>query len=149
MSILEKIKHLFHSLSALFVSAESDEYADEAEEKVENDAYEKVRRDGALPARALRPLDLVMMYPKQYSDARYIVNTLEKGKMVIVILKENISHEDAARLVDFVSGAIYLGKGQVELLREEVFLCVPSFVELTTDLLPRLSGIPEWRVPGE
>ena len=53
MSILEKIKHLFHSLSALFVSAESDEYADEAEEKVENDAYEKVRRDGALPARAL------------------------------------------------------------------------------------------------
>ena len=56
--------------------------------------------------------------------------------------------ETASRFVDFMSGAVYLGKGEVELLNGQVLLCAPSAVHIEMDSMPRLAGIPLWRGPG-
>ena len=60
----------------------------------------------------------------------------------------NVDDETASRFVDFMSGAVYLGKGEVELLNGQVLLCAPSAVHIEMDSLPRLTGIPLWRGPG-
>lgn len=103
---------------------------------------------GALPARAVRPLDAVIFIPRAYSDARRAVDAMEKGLVVLVVLGSNVDDETASRFVDFMSGAVYLGKGEVELLNGQVLLCAPSAVHIEMDSMPRLAGIPLWRGPG-
>ena len=83
-----------------------------------------------------------------YSDARRAVDAMEKGLVVLVVLGSNVDDETASRFVDFMSGAVYLGKGEVELLNGQVLLCAPSAVHIEMDSLPRLAGIPLWRGPG-
>ena len=119
MSFFSKISDLFYDL--FVTEPEEEEYIDSAGE----DGKEAgPRMAGALPARAVRPLDAVIFVPRAYSD------------------------ETASRFVDFMSGAVYLGKGEVELLNGQVLLCAPSAVHIEMDSLPRLTGIPLWRGPG-
>lgn len=140
MSVFSKISDWFYENFSGGDFAE-EEYIDSPEGEEED----RPRAAGALPARAVRPLDAVILVPRVYGDARRVVDALEKGLVVLVLLGENIDDETASRFVDFVSGAVYLGKGEVELLNEEVLLCAPSTVHIEMDSLPRLSGIPLWR----
>ena len=103
---------------------------------------------GALPARAVRPMDAVIMAPRSYSDAKRAADAMENGKVVLVILEDSIEDSEAARFVDFMSGAVYLAKGEVELLEGRVLICLPSTVHLELDHLPRLEGIPVWKGPS-
>ncbi len=109
---------------------------------------EQPRRLGALPARAVRPMDAVIMVPRTYGDARRAVDAIEKGLVVLVVLGDNVDDDTATRFVDFMSGAIYFGKGEVTLVNEHVLICAPSAVHLETDSLPSLTGIPVWKGPG-
>lgn len=147
MTMMEKVKDLFRQIKSWFAPVEDWEEEYEAEAAPQGKARE-LRPEESLPARALHPFDAVIMTPKSYSDARSMVTALEKGKVVMALLEENISREEAARLVDFMSGAVYLGKGQMELLHETVLICTPPFVALETDPLHHLTGIPQWRAPG-
>lgn len=141
MSFFSKISELFYDL--FVTEPEEEEYID----SVGEDGKEAgPRMAGALPARAVRPLDAVIFVPRAYSDARRAVDAMEKGLVVLVVLGSNVDDETASRFVDFMSGAVYLGKGEVELLNGQVLLCAPSAVHIEMDSLPRLAGIPLWRV---
>ena len=130
MSFFSKISELFYDL--FVTEPEEEAYIDSAgEDGKEADP----RMAGALPARA-------------YSDARRAVDAMEKGLVVLVVLGSNVDDETASRFVDFMSGAVYLGKGEVELLNGQVLLCAPSAVHIEMDSMPRLAGIPLWRGPG-
>ncbi len=109
---------------------------------------DEVPEAGALPARSIRPLEVVIMVPGVYADAKRSVEALEKGLAVVIILSDNVDDEVASRYVDFMSGAVYLAHGDIELLNDNVLLCVPSSVKLTTDRLVALSDIPTWKGPG-
>lgn len=100
---------------------------------------------GALPARAVRPMDAVIMTPRSYGDARRAADAMEKGKIVIVVLEDSIEDGSAGRFVDFMSGAVYLAKGQAKLLEERVLICTPPSVYLETDRLVHLEGVPVWK----
>lgn len=143
MSFFLKISELFYNL---FVTEPEEEgYIDSAGEDGE-DAIPRVA--GALPARAVRPLDAVIFVPRAYSDVRRVVDAMEKGLVVLVVLGGNVDDETASRFVDFVSGAVYLGKGELELLNGQVLLCTPPAVHIEMDSLPRFTGVPSWRGPG-
>ena len=139
MSFFSKISELFYDL--FVTEPEEEEYIDSAGEDGKEAGS---RMAGALPARAVRPLDAVIFVPRAYSDARRVVDAMEKGLVVLVVLGSNVDDET----VDFMSGAVYLGKGEVELLNGQVLLCAPSAVHIEMDSLPRLTGIPLWRGPG-
>mgnify|MGYP000629917559 CR=1 FL=1 len=125
MSFFSKISELFYDL--FVTEPEEEEYIDSAGE----DGKEAgPRMAGALPARAVRPLDAVIFVPRAYSDARRAVDAMEKGLVVLVVLGSNVDDETASRFVDFMSGAVYLGKGEVELLNGQVLLCAPSAVHI-------------------
>ncbi len=102
----------------------------------------------ALPARSIRPLEVVVMVPTVYADAKRSVEALEKGLVVIVVLNDNVDDEVASRYVDFMSGAVYLAHGEIELLNGDVLICVPESVKLEKDRLAYISDIPTWKGPG-
>ena len=143
MSFFSRVSDLFYDFFATGPAEE--EYIGAAGENGE-DAIPRVA--GALPARAVRPLDAVIFVPRAYSDARRVVDAMEKGLVVLVVLGGNVDDETASRFVDFVSGAVYLGKGELELLNGQVLLCTPPAVHIEMDSLPRFTEVPSWRGPG-
>ncbi len=96
MSFFSKVSDLFYDL--FVTEPEEEEYIDSAGE----DGKEAgPRMAGALPARAVRPLDAVIFVPRAYSDARRAVDAMEKGLVVLVVLGSNVDDETASRFVDY------------------------------------------------
>lgn len=60
-------------LKKQFSDQDEDVYETPTEER------ESLPEAGALPARTLRPLEVVIMVPGTYADARHGVDALEKG----------------------------------------------------------------------
>lgn len=60
-----------------FDGQDEDVYDTQAEER------EILPEAGALPARSLRPLEVVIMVPGTYADARHGVDALEKGSPLL------------------------------------------------------------------
>ena len=104
---------------------------------------------GALPVRSIRPLEVMVVIPSSYSDARHAVDALAKGKVVIIVLNDSVDDETASRFVDFMSGAVYMAHGSAELLNDDVLICAPDTVRLDEDKLAYVSGIPTWKGPGK
>lgn len=141
-------------------TAEDDDYSDEYDEEEEEYEEERPPRrrikekadyvpgaGGTPPARAIHPLETLIMIPASYRDARHAVDSLEKGLVVILVLQDNVDDATASRFVDFMSGAVYLAKGDIKLINDNVLVCAPSTVRLETDLFAFHSGIPTWRGP--
>lgn len=129
-------------LKKQFNGQDEDVYDTQAEER------EILPEVGALPARSLRPLEVVIMVPGTYADARHGVDALEKGLAVIVVLNDSVDDETASRFVDFMSGAVYLAHGSIELLNDDVLICLPETVRLDKDRLTDFQGIPAWKGPN-
>lgn len=126
------------------------QFSDQDEDVYETPTEERgsLPEAGALPARTLRPLEVVIMVPGTYADARHGVDALEKGLAVIVVLNDSVDDETASRFVDFMSGAVYLAHGSIELLNDDVLICLPESVRLDKDRLTDFQGIPAWKGPN-
>ncbi len=81
------------------------------------------------PVRALRPMETLICTPRDFKDARYAVQSLEDEKVVIVRLME-VDEDTAQRIIDFISGAVYLLHGSMQLYGETVLLCTPDQVRV-------------------
>ena len=51
----------------------------------------------------------------------------------------------AARIVDFVGGAVYLLHASIQLMNEDTLLLTPESVSITTDPLAPSDAFPQWR----
>lgn len=116
MGIVSRIRGWWSSLSA----------ADDAEWDEEDGDREETAK--AIPARAARPLESLICTPRDYKDARYAVQSLKEGKIVIVRLME-VDEALGQRILDFVSGAVYLLHGSMQLFGG-VLICTPDTVRL-------------------
>lgn len=63
-------------------------------------------------------------------------------------LNDSVDDETASRFVDFMSGAVYLAHGSIELLNDDVLICLPETVRLDKDRLTDFQGIPAWKGPN-
>lgn len=111
------------------------------------DEEEMLREDSAasIPARAVRPMEMLIYTPREYKDARYAVQSLNDGKTVVLRLMETDA-ETAQRILDFVSGAVYLVRGSMQLVGEIILIAAPSSVRLETgDHRLRLAEMPVFR----
>lgn len=108
-------------LSAFFPDPEEEDWEDEAESREESAA--------AIPARAVHPLESLICTPRDYKDARYAVQSLKEGKIVILRLME-VDEALGQRILDFVSGAVYLLHGGMQLCGGDVLVCTPDTVRV-------------------
>lgn len=106
----------------------------------------RVGEAGALPARSVRPLEIVIMTPGSFNDARRAVDALNQG-MIVFLRLGDIDKVTAARMVDFVGGAVYLLNASIRLINEDTLIMAPSMINLETDELVSMDLSSSWGRP--
>ena len=68
---------------------------------------------------------LNVLYPESFDEARSICQFLRLNQAVIVNL-ENMNRDNAQRIVDFISGAVYSLDGGIKKISAGIFVVTPS-----------------------
>ena len=77
---------------------------------------------------------VVLIEPRVYAEAQDIADHLKNRKAVVVNL-QRIDHDQARRIVDFLSGTVYAIGGDIQKIGRDIFLCTPDNVEVTGSFL--------------
>ncbi|WP_099222335.1 cell division protein SepF [Listeria costaricensis] len=72
---------------------------------------------------------MVLAEPRVYAEAQELADYLKEYKTVVVNL-QRISHDQAIRIVDFLSGTVYALGGDIQRVGNNIFLCTPDNVEV-------------------
>lgn len=83
---------------------------------------------------------VIVTSPKVFENAQEIADHMREGRAVLANV-ENIDHEVARRIVDFVSGVAYALNGTIKKVGQGVFLCAPYGVEVTHDMRSDYKGM--------
>lgn len=81
---------------------------------------------------AISSSKMVITQPTAYEDVKEIADYLKTKKSIIVNL-ENISKEEARRILDFMSGATFMAEGTIQNVSERIYLITPKNVEIQND----------------
>ena len=74
-------------------------------------------------------MKVVIVEPKAFDDSENITNQLRDMRPVVINFENTDPHE-AARIVDFVSGATFALDGKLEKVGKDIFMCVPVNVSI-------------------
>lgn len=77
-------------------------------------------------------LKVVVLQPTTYNDATEITDHLREKKPVVVNL-EKLDKENARKIVDFLSGAVYALTGKMQKVANGIILLVPSTMGIAGD----------------
>lgn len=88
---------------------------------------------------AEKQAEVKIMEPKEYEDAKNIVDSLQEHICVILKL-ENLDLDLAWRILDFTIGACYAMGGNMTKITNRVFIVTPNAVKLSDDVLADLNG---------
>ncbi|MGH2376791.1 MAG: cell division protein SepF [bacterium] len=104
----------------------------EAEETAPDETEPRRRRAPVFTLHAHRPMEIVVLEPRTFDDARGGADHLKARRPVILNLKET-DRELARRIVDFTCGVTYAVDGQMQRVGEEIFLFAPSTVAVNAE----------------
>lgn len=76
---------------------------------------------------------LMVVHPQSYEQGAVLAENLKNYRPVIVNL-EKMPAEEARRLLDFLSGAVFALGGQVSRVSNGIFVFTPSNIDLSGDL---------------
>lgn len=129
-------------------------FEEEKDETVENLEQEEYQEEQLLPARrgrgqvvslhAQRQVRVVVAEPRVYDDVQTLADHLKNRRPVIVNL-EKADPEMGRRVIDFLSGAIYALNGSLQKVGSGIFLCVPSNMDITSEIRDQIkekTGLP-------
>src|SRR5699024_12431408 len=81
-----------------------------------------------------QPVSKVMLCePTSYNEVQEIADNL-LNKRAVVINMQRVDHSQAKRIVDFLSGTVYAGKGDIQKLGAGTFLCTPDNIDVSGPL---------------
>ena len=89
------------------------------------------KREGSRAVRTKTPLSILVSTPREFSDVRSAARSLQEGKIVVVRLAE-ADEALSQRLTDFLSGAVFLVGGAMQLIGD-VLVCTPETVRTETE----------------
>ncbi|WP_249869859.1 cell division protein SepF [Oceanobacillus saliphilus] len=126
MSIKNKIKNYFTM---------DDEYEyDYVEEEVvpENKPTAKQKTQNVVNLTSVQQSSskVVLCEPRNYNEAQEIADNIVNRRAVVINL-QRVDHQQAKRIVDFLSGTVYAVNGDIQKLGSETFLCTPDNVEVS------------------
>lgn len=76
-------------------------------------------------------MNMIIFKPTEYDQAQTIIDYLKLKKSIIVNLDE-IDVNVAQRILDFITGAVYALAGDIKKAARNIFVVVPSNVEIST-----------------
>ncbi|WP_440898126.1 cell division protein SepF [Amphibacillus sp. Q70] len=133
MSIKNKFRTLF--------SVEDEEYyediqPDEAEETMRrSDKHEKKGENKNIVSlkSVQAQAKVVLSEPRSYEETQDIADHVVNRRSVVINL-QRVDHQQAKRIVDFLSGTVYAVSGEIQKLGPHTFLCTPDNVEITGNI---------------
>ena len=118
-----------------------DEYEYEQEEKTVNEQPE-VKQTNPASSRKQNVVSLqsvqqaskvILVEPRVYAEAQEVADHLGNRRAVVVNL-QRIQHDQAVRIVDFLSGTVYAIGGDIQRIGRDIFLCTPDNVEVSGNI---------------
>lgn len=146
--------NFFNKISGLIFGEEEgydefeEEEVDEVREPVIKPAPVAKKNNGrVVNIHATTQLEVAVLQPQSYEDAREIADRL-KTKRAVVINLEELSKEDAIKVLDFVSGVVYALEGDIQKVSSGIFLIAPYNVSIANDIKAELksTGIFPWKM---
>lgn len=110
------IKNIFDS------DSQNDVIKDDESEfyEVDTKEYESLANNGS---------KMILLEPRAFSESQQIADHLKKRNTVVINLRR-VTSDQAKRIIDFVSGAVYALKGHIEKIGSGIFLCTPNNVNI-------------------
>lgn len=72
--------------------------------------------------------------PRAYNEAMTIAKRVGQGEVVLINF-ESLDEMKARRVVDFLTGAVFMIDGDIKRVGNEMFLCTPTNVEISNSTL--------------
>ena len=69
--------------------------------------------------------NVIFFYPKSYNEIQKLIEYLKQGESVLLNL-DGISDDEAQRMLDFSSGAVYALSGSIQRVSGNIFLLTPE-----------------------
>lgn len=73
---------------------------------------------------------MILVEPRTYEEAQDIADHLKNRKSVIINV-QRLQHDQAKRIVDFLSGTVYAIGGDIQKVGENIFLCTPDNIDVS------------------
>lgn len=75
--------------------------------------------------------NIIFFYPKSYSEVQKLIDYLRNGESVMLNL-DGISDDEAQRMLDFASGAVYAISGSIQRVSGNIFILTPEGLGIVT-----------------
>jgi len=139
MSIIKKFKNYFLDEED-YEEYEEEFLDDEDDGEFTKDIIQKnhVKQNVVSLQSVQKTSKVVLFEPRVYAEAQEIADHLKSRRAVVVNL-QRIQHDQAKRIVDFLSGTVYAIGGDIQQVGSKIFLCTPDNVDVTGSI----SVVPE------
>ncbi|WP_053219741.1 cell division protein SepF [Virgibacillus senegalensis] len=122
-----------NKLKTFFTLDDEYEYIEEEEELEVPEAASKQKGQGpnVVSLKSVQPASkVVLLEPRTYSEAQEIADNIVNRRAVVINL-QRVDHNQAKRIVDFLSGTVYAVSGDIQKLGSHTFLCTPDNVDVS------------------
>ncbi|MBR3119471.1 cell division protein SepF [Oceanobacillus profundus] len=126
MSIKNKIKNYFTMDDEYEYEYQQEEITPESKESTKQQTQKVV----SLTSMQQSTSKVVLCEPRTYNEAQEIADNIVNRRAVVINL-QRVDHQQAKRIVDFLSGTVYAVNGDIQKLGSETFLCTPDNVEVS------------------
>lgn len=128
MGLIKKFKDYF-------LDEDYEEYEEEYEEEEQELPSQPVGKGAAKQnvvslQSVQKSSKVVLIEPRAYAEAQEIADHLKNRRAVVVNL-QRIQHDQAKRIVDFLSGTVYAIGGDIQQVGTRIFLCTPDNVDVS------------------
>ncbi|MCZ0755513.1 cell division protein SepF [Anoxybacillus sp. J5B_2022] len=127
MGLIKKFKDYF--LEEDYEEYE-DEYVEEEEPAPQPSGKGAAKQNVVSLQSVQKSSKVVLIEPRAYAEAQEIADHLKNRRAVVVNL-QRIQHDQAKRIVDFLSGTVYAIGGDIQQVGTRIFLCTPDNVDVT------------------
>jgi cell division inhibitor SepF len=135
MGIKSKLKTFFLLDEEGYDYEEDEKYEEEFEEKknMKTQSVSQSKQNVVSLQSVQKSSKVILVEPRVYAEAQEIADHLKNRRSVLVNL-QRIQHDQAKRIVDFLSGTVYAIGGDIQRVGMNIFLCTPDNVEVSGNI---------------
>jgi cell division inhibitor SepF len=72
---------------------------------------------------------MILLEPRTYEETQEIADHLRNRRPVVINL-QRLHHDQAKRVIDFLSGTVYAIGGDIQKIGSNIFICTPDNIEV-------------------
>ncbi|PWA13424.1 cell division protein SepF [Pueribacillus theae] len=128
MGIKSKFKRFFELDDETY---ELETYEEEEPEQYEEERTSVKKTGNVVSLQSVQQnVKVILVEPRVYSEVQDIADQLKSHRAIAMNL-QRVPHDQARRIVDFLSGTVYAIGGDIQKIGEHTFLCTPENVDVS------------------